>query len=90
MSTEQIMESLTNEERKLLCSNLLECEYPEATDHCINDSCYIGPAVSFVYKSDNIFVAVDNRTHDCWMEEFKSELIALAWATDPEGESSYV
>lgn len=91
MSTEQIMDSLTNEERKLLYSIILESEYPEASNQPMNDGCYKTPAVSFVfhedspYLPDGKFIALDNRTHDCWVEEFDSEDDALDWAIDEDG-----
>ena len=35
--------------------------------------------VVFVYKKGNKYIAVDNSTFDCWVEEFNSECDAQLW-----------
>lgn len=84
MSTEKIMSSLTNEERKKLCTLLLNSEDSTSVD----GEAYKGPAVSFIFFECDKFIAVDNRTHDCWIEQFNTYDDALAWALDIEGDPS--
>ena len=85
MSTEEIMKSLSNEERFNLCNLILETDHPEVLSGESKIGCYKAPPVSFIFQSGNFFIGVDNRTHECWMEAFKSEAKALAWTIDPKG-----
>jgi hypothetical protein len=83
MSSEQIMESLTNQELNQLCTIILDSE----TVLPNNDGGYYkGPTIYFVFIDGDKFIAVDNRTNDCWIEQFNNKESALSWATDSEGD----
>jgi len=36
-------------------------------------------ATMFYDKKNNRYIAMDNTTHDCWIEEFKTKNEALKW-----------
>lgn len=48
------------------------------------------PYVTGYYKSDNVFVAFDNTTADCWTEEFSSDKEALDWCSEANPNSPII
>jgi hypothetical protein len=49
------------------------------------ENVYADLKIVYYYFDENKYVAVDNRTRDCYIEEFSSEVEAICWCS--EGES---
>ncbi len=69
-----MFESLSNRFRKKVLDVSLKSETKKGK--------YTKYPICTYYKSKDKYIAMDNRTNDCWVEEFKTKKQAKAWLND--------